>query len=102
SAVTKRPVRKEVGLTGEITVRGRVLEIGGLKEKIIAASRAGVTEVIIPDDNRNSLDDVPVNIREKLKIHFVKNMDQVLPIALVSADHHDRTNPPASRFAAQI
>lgn len=83
SALTSIPVRKEVAMTGEITLRGRVLAIGGLKEKILAAFRAGVTTVIIPEENKKDLDDIPDNIKKNLKIIPVEHMDEVLEIALV-------------------
>ena len=78
SALTKRPTRKEAGLTGEITLRGRVLEIGGIKEKIIAAHRAGLKAVILPKDNRKNLEDVSAKVKRDLKFIFVANLDQVL------------------------
>lgn len=83
SAVSKRAVKKEVGLTGEVTIRGRVLEIGGIKEKLIAAHRAGVQEVIIPAENKKNLEDVPKKVLDELKINFVEHMDEVLPKAFV-------------------
>jgi ATP-dependent Lon protease len=82
SALTKIPVRSEVAMTGEITLRGRVLPIGGLKEKLLAAHRGGITTVIIPDDNRKDLADIPANITDSLEIHPVRWIDEVLDIAL--------------------
>jgi len=83
SALTKRPVRKDVAMTGEITLRGRVLPIGGLKEKVLAAHRAGVETLILPEQNRKDyMEDVPPEIREKLTVHFVKHGEQVLKLAL--------------------
>lgn len=82
SAMTKIPIRREVGMTGEITLRGRVLEIGGVKEKVLAAHRAGVKEVILPKDNKKDLEDVPKNIQKDLKFHFVSHMNEVLALAL--------------------
>jgi len=82
SALTKIPVHRNVAMTGEITLRGKVLPIGGLKEKLLAAHRTGLTEVIIPKDNEKDLADVPANILEAIKIHVVEDMDQVLKIAL--------------------
>ena len=84
SALTKIPVRRDIAMTGEITLRGKVLPIGGLKEKLLAALRAGITEAIIPKENEKDLPEVPENIRGQMKIHLVENMDQVLKIALVS------------------
>lgn len=83
SALTKIPVKKEVGMTGEITLRGRVLEIGGVKEKVIAAHRAGLKKVIIPRENKKDLEEIPNYILKDLKFVFVSHMDQVLKEALV-------------------
>ena len=69
-------------MTGEITVRGRVLPIGGLKEKVLAAHRQGIFEVVLPRDNEKDLLDIPENIRKEMKLHFVFSMDEVLKIAL--------------------
>jgi ATP-dependent Lon protease len=82
SALTKVPVRSEVAMTGEITLRGRVLPIGGLKEKLLAAHRGGITTVIIPEENRKDLADIPKNVTESLKIMPVRWIDEVLDIAL--------------------
>ena len=82
SALTKVPVRSEVAMTGEITLRGRVLPIGGLKEKLLAAHRGGITTVVIPDENRKDLADIPENITSSLDIHPVRWIDEVLDIAL--------------------
>ncbi len=82
SALTKVPVRSEVAMTGEITLRGRVLPIGGLKEKLLAAHRGGITTVIIPEENKKDLVDLPENITESLEIHPVKWIDEVLDLAL--------------------
>ncbi len=82
SALTKMPVRSEVAMTGEITLRGRVLPIGGLKEKLLAAHRGGITTVIIPEENKKDLADIPKNITESLEIHAVRWIDEVLDIAL--------------------
>jgi ATP-dependent Lon protease len=82
SALSKIPVRRDIAMTGEITLRGKVLPIGGLKEKLLAALRAGIKEAIIPKENEKDLADVPENIRGQMKIHFVENMDQVLKVAL--------------------
>ncbi len=82
SALTKTPVRRDVAMTGEITLRGRVLPIGGLKEKILAAHRAGITKVIIPDENTKDLEEIPENIREEIEIVAVQHMEEVLEHAL--------------------
>jgi ATP-dependent Lon protease len=82
STLTHIPVRSEVAMTGEITLRGRVLPIGGLKEKLLAAHRGGITTVIIPDENKKDLADIPDNITGSLEIIPVKWIDEVLNIAL--------------------
>ena len=82
SALTRRPVRRDVSMTGEITLRGRVLPIGGLKEKALAIHRAGLKTFIAPAKNRKDLPDVPRDVQRDLRIVFVEHMDEVLPIAL--------------------
>jgi ATP-dependent Lon protease len=83
SALTKIPVKRTVGMTGEVTLRGRVLEIGGVKEKVIAAHRAGLKTIILPKDNKKDLVDVPKEVLTDLDFKFVTHMDEVLDIALV-------------------
>lgn len=83
SALTGKPVRKEVGMTGEITLRGRVLPIGGLKEKAMSAHRAGLTHIIIPKENEKDLEDIPESVRNDLKFIMVSHLDEVLKEALV-------------------
>ncbi|MBI4166022.1 MAG: endopeptidase La, partial [Acidobacteria bacterium] len=82
SALTKIPVRREIAMTGEITLRGRVLPIGGVKEKLLGAHRAGNQTVILPRDNEKDLADVPANVQQQLAIRFVDTMDEVLDLAL--------------------
>jgi ATP-dependent Lon protease len=82
SALAKIPVRKDVAMTGEITLRGKVLPIGGLKEKLLAAHRAGIFEAILPSDNEKDMADLPENLKSVMKLHFVEQMDEVLKIAL--------------------
>jgi ATP-dependent Lon protease len=96
SALSKIPVRRDIAMTGEITLRGKVLPIGGLKEKLLAALRAGLTEAVIPKDNEKDLPEVPENIRGQMKIHLVENMDQVLKVALESPlpDYPETTAQP--------
>lgn len=83
SALTKIPVKRTVGMTGEVTLRGRILEIGGVKEKVIAAHRAGLKTIIMPKDNEKDLEDVPKEVLKALKFVFVSHMDEVLKVALV-------------------
>ncbi len=82
SALTKIKVRRDIAMTGEITLRGKVLPIGGLKEKLLAAHRAGIFEAILPEDNRKDFADLPELIKSTMKLHFVEEMDEVLAIAL--------------------
>ncbi len=82
SALSKIPVRRDLAMTGEITLRGKVLPIGGLKEKLLAAHRAGIFEAILPKENEKDLAELPENLRSAMKLHCVETMDQVLQIAL--------------------
>jgi ATP-dependent Lon protease len=82
SALSKRPIRREVGMTGEITLRGRVLPIGGVKEKTLSAHRAGLTTIILPKDNERDIEDIPESVREDLTFKLVSHADEVLEIAL--------------------
>lgn len=82
SALSNIPVRRDICMTGEITLRGKVLPIGGLKEKLLAAHRAGILEAILPAENQRDLGEVPENLRKEMKLHFVESMDEVLQIAL--------------------
>jgi ATP-dependent Lon protease len=85
SLLTGRPVRHDVGMTGEITLQGRVLPIGGVKQKVLAAHAAGLSEVILPERNRGDLDDVPEDVRNELRFHLVMTIDEVLEHALEPA-----------------
>jgi ATP-dependent Lon protease len=82
SALAKVPVRRDIAMTGEITLRGKVLAIGGLKEKLLAALRAGIFEVILPRANEKDIAELPDNIKKSMKLHFVDQMDEVLALAL--------------------
>ena len=82
SAVTKIPVHRDIAMTGEITLRGKVLPVGGVKDKILAAARAGLTRVILPADNERDLEEIPTDVREKMEFHLVESMDEVVTVAL--------------------
>jgi ATP-dependent Lon protease len=86
SLLTGRPVRREVGMTGEVTLQGRVLPIGGVKQKVLAAHRAGLTEVILPARNGVDLDDVPESVREQMTFHLADDVADVVRIALAPAE----------------
>jgi ATP-dependent Lon protease len=103
SVLTGIPVRRDVAMTGEITLRGRVLPIGGLKEKLLAALRAGVTTVFIPKDNEKDLADIPDNVKKGLTIKAVSHVDEVISTALVrkpeAISWEEPPDPPATRAA---
>jgi ATP-dependent Lon protease len=82
SLLLQCPVRRDVAMTGEITLRGSVLAVGGIKEKLLAAHRAGIREVLVPKRNEPDLDDVPADVRGELKVHLIRRVDEVLPIVL--------------------
>jgi ATP-dependent Lon protease len=82
SLLTGRPVRGTIGMTGEITLQGRVLPIGGLKQKVLAARAAGLTEVIVPERNGPDLDDLPRDVRDRMTFHIVETIAEVLARAL--------------------
>src|SRR6476646_7246614 len=93
SLLLNRPVRPDVAMTGEITLRGLVLPIGGLKEKTLAAKRAGIREVIIPRRNEKDLPDIPEEVRNTLKFHLVDTVDEALEIAVGGRKPHPRATP---------
>lgn len=104
SALTRRPVRNDTALTGEITLRGRVLQIGGLKEKVLAAHRQGLRRIIAPEDNRRDLVKIPANALKDLEFVFVTNMDQVIAAAILLDDAQVDglpTPPPEAEPAAE-
>ena len=83
SLLTRRPVRPALAMTGEITLRGKILPVGGIKEKVLAASRSGVKEILLPEQNRKDLADIPAEVRHKTKFHFVKTIEDALRLALL-------------------
>jgi ATP-dependent Lon protease len=89
SALSGRPARHDVAMTGEITLSGRVLPIGGLKEKILGAVRAGITHIVIPKDNEADLEDLPRDVREKLTVSAVDNLGEALAITLRDTTFRD-------------
>ena len=86
SLLTERPVRHTVGMTGEVTLQGRVLPIGGVKQKALAAHAAGLTDVILPERNRADLDEVPADVLEAMRFHPVMTIGEVLDLALERAE----------------
>jgi ATP-dependent Lon protease len=85
SLLSGRPVRSEVAMTGEVSLTGRVLPIGGVKQKLLAAQRAGATVILLPKRNEPDLDEVPAEVREALEIHLVSDVRDVLDLALAPA-----------------
>jgi ATP-dependent Lon protease len=105
SVLSGRPVRRDVAMTGEVTLRGKVLEIGGVKEKVLAAYRAGIREILMPKSNEKDLRDVPQEVRNNMAFTFVEKMDEVLHLALlppVSRDVADITQPEPSAGIAGV
>ena len=89
SAMSGRPVRSDLSMTGEITLRGRVLPIGGVKEKVLGAHRAGIKTIILPKENEADLEDIPEDVRNSLDFHCVGTLDEVFDIALVPLEGHE-------------
>ena len=105
SALTRIPVRHDLAMTGEITLRGRVLQIGGLKEKALAAHRAGIRQIILPKDNAKDLEEIPKSIEKAMRFHVVEHMDEVLKYALELEDANAfflKTQRAAAATAAQL
>jgi len=99
SALSGRPVRRDIAMTGEVTLRGKVLEIGGVKEKVLAAYRSGLREIIMPKSNEKDLRDVPDEVKRSMSFVFVERMDEVLRLALlepVSDELADQVQPEPS------
>src|SRR5213080_2041368 len=89
SAITGRPIRENLAMTGEITLRGRILGVGGLKEKVLAAHQANIHHLIVPTENKKDMADIPVKIQRRIRFTFVETMDQVIDIALLGASHSE-------------
>ena len=102
SILTGRPVRNDVAMTGEITLRGAVLPVGGIKEKVLAAKRAGLNKVILPDRNQKDLDDVPVNVKEGMEFLFIKRVDEVIDLAIVGSKGEDILIPTSKEEGSEI
>jgi ATP-dependent Lon protease len=85
SLLTHRRVRSGLAMTGEISLRGRVLPVGGIKEKVLAAARAGIKQILLPEHNRKDWAEVPPEVRAKITVHFVRRISELLPLALVEA-----------------
>jgi ATP-dependent Lon protease len=100
SAMSGRPIRRDLAMTGEITLTGRVLPIGGVKEKVLGAHRAGVRHVILPKRNAADLDDVPREVRDSLQFHFAETLDDVFRVALLDSPTTEQWQPPLGRNPA--
>lgn len=99
SSLSDRPVRHDIAMTGEVTLRGKILEIGGVKEKVLAAYRAGIMQVILPAGNKRDLRDVPEDVRAGMTFHYVERMDQVFDLTLLGEPRPVRDEPPAASDA---
>jgi ATP-dependent Lon protease len=104
SALSQRPVRRDLAMTGEVTLRGKVLEIGGVKEKVLAAYRAGLRHLIMPASNEKDLRDVPDEVKKQITFTFVSTMDEVLRLALLplgsdEGEPEERQSPPSESAA---
>jgi ATP-dependent Lon protease len=100
SAVSGRKVRRDVAMTGELTLTGRVLPIGGVKEKVLGAVRAGIKEIIVPIDNEADLEDIPDEVRAGMKFHLAETLDDVMRVALKDEKGASAKAPSVSRIAS--
>jgi ATP-dependent Lon protease len=100
SLLTGRPVRSDTAMTGEITLRGLVLPVGGIKEKVLAAKRAGIRAVILPKKNEKDLEEIPEPIKKKMEFHFVQTMDEIIPLAL--REKTPKAPPPKKRSPRSV
>src|SRR5262249_2425424 len=96
SLLTARPVRHNLAMTGEITLRGKVMPVGGIKEKVLAAKRAGIDRVILPKLNEKDLEDVPEKVRQEMTFDFVDTIDEVLERALEPKEERDAVRAPGA------
>jgi ATP-dependent Lon protease len=96
SLLSGRPAKATVGMTGEVTLQGRVLPIGGVKQKVLAAHRAGLKEVILPKRNEGDLEDVPEEVRKDMRFHAVETVDEVMALALEPSAEDDQGTPAAA------
>jgi ATP-dependent Lon protease len=101
SLLTERPVKNYLAMTGEITLKGNVLPVGGIKEKALAAARAGIREIILPERNIADLEQLPEEVRRKIRFHPVKTMAEVLKIALENDEKGERTKPDRKKSSAR-
>jgi ATP-dependent Lon protease len=101
STLSGLPVRHDIAMTGEVTLRGKILEVGGVKEKVLAAYRAGILEIIMPAGNERDLRDVPENVRSAIKFVFVERMDQVMDLALLGGPRRQTGKATADAGAGQ-
>jgi ATP-dependent Lon protease len=102
SALSGRKVRRDVAMTGELTLTGRVLPIGGVKEKVLGAVRAGIREIILPQENEAHIEDIPEDVRKSLTFHLVETLDEVMGVALRSEDGDSKAKrPPKKQLAAK-
>ena len=92
SALTNKPIDKDIAMTGEITLRGRVLPVGGIKEKVLAANRIGIKKILIPFENKKDLEEIPEKVKRSMEFVLVKSMEQVLEHVLLKEDddHEDK------------
>jgi ATP-dependent Lon protease len=100
SEMSDRPVRRDVAMTGEITLRGRVLPIGGLKEKVLGAHRAGIKVIVLPKENEADIEDIPEEVRSQLSFHPVETLEEVLKIALIPEKDSETADEKKEAMAA--